>query len=135
MSVIVNGFDGNPFDQRSIEGLQGRFIVCHYLLALSGNQAAGGDTLDFTNGGVNSAVPQLGRGIVSATTEESAESASSFIGSGGYFELIGLPSTALNAWKLLGYSAGGTAQSGAYSGFTGGSALVDSIALKVTWYR
>ncbi|MGH9735428.1 MAG: hypothetical protein ACRD8A_12670 [Candidatus Acidiferrales bacterium] len=135
MPITVNGFDGNPFDQRSIESLQGRFIVCHYLLGLLGNQAVGGDTLDFTNGGVNSAVPTLGRGIASAVTEESAATAASFIGSGGYFALIGLPTSALNAWKLLGYSAGGTAQSGAYAGFTGGSALVDSIALKVTWYR
>jgi hypothetical protein len=138
MTITVNGFDGNPVGQNSFDGMQGRFIKTYLRVALSGNCPAGGDTLDLTNGGVNSAVPPLGRVIESILPKEHAggASGSSFMGSGGYCEVSGIPGvTAPNAWKLQFFAAGGTQQSGAYTGFTGGSALVDVIELEVNWAR
>jgi len=143
MSITVNGRDGNAFDQNSLDGFQGRFIKAYYRLALSGTPPSGGDTLDFTNGAVNSAVPPLVRGIEGIAIKAMGSAIGSFIGSGGYFVLIGTPGvpgasgvTELTAWKLAAYSAGGTGQSGtAYASFTGGSALTDTIELEVTWFR
>jgi hypothetical protein len=142
MSIVVNGRDGNPFDQNSMDGLQGRYINAFYKLAMSGSAAAGGDTLDFTNGGVNSAVPPLVRGIASMDVQQLAASSSTFLGGGGYFCAIGTPGvpgasgvTLLTAWKLLGFSNGGSAQSGAYSGFTPGSPVTDTVILNVIWFR
>jgi hypothetical protein len=135
MSITVNGYDGNPCGQNSFEAFQMRFIKAHYRLALSGTPASGGDTLDFTNGGVNSAVPPLGRVIESISIRGHGSAIGSFVGSGGYYALIGTPGvTANTAWKLNAYSAGGTSQGGtAYASFTGGSALTDTIELEVVW--
>src|SRR5271167_219526 len=57
MSVQVLGFDGNPFDQRSIRAMGDRFIETLVQLKLTGNYTTGGDTLDFTNGGGTPAAP------------------------------------------------------------------------------
>jgi hypothetical protein len=140
--ITVNGRDGNPFDQNSMDGMQGRYIKTYHRLALSGNYATGGDTLDFTNGGVNPAVPPLVRGIEGVALKESAGSAASCVGTGCYFEPIGTPGpvgaagvTALNAWKLKAFQAGGAEQAaGAYTGFSA-SPATDTLELEVTWLR
>lgn len=137
MPITVNGFDGNPFDQRSVESLQGRFIVAHYRLALTGSYVAGGDTLDFTNGGVNSAVPPLARVIESIDVRGNAASVSTYTGGGGKPIPIGVPgTTAFNAWKLAFLQASGTDNSsGTYSGISPASPLTDTLELEVTWAR
>lgn len=143
LPITVNGRDGNPFDQNSMDGMQGRYIKAYYRLALSGNYPAGGDILDFTNGGVNSAVPPLVRGIEGMQLKDHAGSTSSFFGVGGFSEFIGVPGvigaagvTALNAWKMKFLnSISGEASAGAYSGFSDGSPLTDTLELEVTWFR
>lgn len=140
--ITVNGRDGNAFDQGSMDSLAGRYIKTYYRLALSGNYATGGDALDFTNGGVNSAVPPLARGIEGIVVKEMAGSAASCVGTGCYFEPIGVPGvvgaagvTALSAWKLKAFQAGGTEQAaGAYTGFSA-SPATDTIEVEVTWIR
>lgn len=136
MPILVNGYDGNPFGQNSMDGLQGRFIKAYCRVALSGSYPTGGDVLDFTNGGVNSAVPPLGRVIENIDVHEHAASTSTFVGTGCYVAVIGIPgTTAASAWKLKFLQAGGTEQSaGAYSGFSA-SPLTDVIELEITWAR
>lgn len=135
--IVVNGFDGNAFGQNSVESLTGRFIKCFYRLALSGSYATGGDTLDFTNAGVNSAVPPQGRTIEGIAIKGHAASSTTFFGEGGIAEVIGVPgSTANNAWKLKLLSAISTeCSAGAYGSVSPASPLTDTIELEVIWAR
>lgn len=135
--LTVNGFDGNPFDQRSIESMQGRFITCHYRVAVSGNYVAGGDTLDFTNGGVNSAVPPLGRVIEGIEIKQMAGNNTSFVALAGILAVLGIPgTTANNAWKLkFLQDINSDNNAGAYAGISPASPLADTIELEVTWAR
>lgn len=55
----VLGMDGNPFDQRSIEPNNGRFMRSLVRIVPSGNYVAGGDTLDLTNGGGTPSTPNV----------------------------------------------------------------------------
>lgn len=128
MTIKVNGFDGNPFDQRSIITQQ-HFFLCLYKLSFSGSYATGGDTLDFTNGGVNSAVPPLA-GLPIRIAPSAQGATDSVSEEGGIYQY--LPGTLLTNNKLEIYANGGTEYSaGAYNA----DVLTDVVFLEVYWER
>lgn len=59
MGVQVLGFDGNPYDQRSIFSMGDRFITQMLYLSVSGLYVTNGIPLDFTNGGGTPAAPNV----------------------------------------------------------------------------
>ena len=132
MAVKVYGFDGNPFDQRSIVGGL-RVITCIYRIVLSGNYATGGDTLDFTNGGVNSAVPSAQgfqvTGPIRCDVCDNGPTGGVLANGGNY---VCIPGTGLTNWLLKIFATAGTQYApGAY----GVDATTDTILLRVDWAR
>lgn len=130
MSIKIGGFNGNNFDQNSIQGLEGRFLETIHKLTFSGSYSTGGDTLDFTNGGVNSAVPPAqSQGIVSINVVANGPASSVSSNGGNYQAQKG---TTLANGKLKVFSTAGTELSaGAYpSGVT-----TDVVYLLVKWAR
>lgn len=132
-AVLVQGFDGNPFDQRSVQAFL-RFITTIHKLILSGNYTTGGDTLDWTNGGVNSAVPSAqsfqSTGPVRCDICDNAPLGTTVLGKGGNYVVI--PGTLLTNWKLKLFVTAGTEYTqGAY----GADATGDSILIKSDWAR
>lgn len=128
MSVIVNGFDGNPFDQRSVVSSM-RVITAIYKLKLTGNYVAGGDALDWTNGGVNSAVPAAQSGGILRVDVCDNGPAAGVLALGGNYVCI--PGAALTNWLLKVFKTAGSEYTGAYLA----DALTDNILLKVDWLR
>ena len=128
MAVQVLGFDGAPFDQRSIIASQ-RTITTLYKLKLTGNYVALGDTLDWTNGGVNSAVPaaQSG-GIVRIDVCDNGPAAGVLAAGGNY---VCVPGTLLTNWLLKVFKTAGSEYTGAYLA----DALTENIILRVDWLR
>jgi hypothetical protein len=133
MAIKVNGFDGNPFDLNSIDS-NFRFFTAYYQLTPSGSYVTGGDTVDFTNGGINSAAPPSS--VIICADVFSNGVAAGLGAAGGYYTLVppagGVPSTALTTWKLQAWAAGGTqVAAGAYPSTVTG----DTIIAKVTWKK
>jgi hypothetical protein len=130
MSIKVTGWDGNPFDQNSIESNAGRFIVTHCRFVLSGSYTSNGDTLDFTNGGVNSAVPPAqNRGIASIQVQGNGPAGSIGANGGNYTPI---PGSNLTNWLLKIFATAGSQYSaGAYST----DATSDIIAATIVWAR
>lgn len=138
MSVQVLGFDGAPFDQRSIQFGQGRFITTLCRLKLTGNYTAGGDTLDFTNGGgtptLPTTVPADAYGSPTGPSRidisDGPSPAGSVIVNGGGYVVI--PGTNPTNWKLKIFATAGSEYSaGAY----GTDVLTDTPILKLDWAR
>lgn len=132
MAVAVNGWDGNAFDQNSIDAVASRFLKTLCRLTLSGNYTTGGDTLDFSNGGVNSAVPPNSRGISQVSIKSNGPAAS--VGAnGGNYQFI--PGSGASPWtnaKLKVFATAGTQYaSGAY----GSDATTDIVECEVWWAR
>lgn len=132
-TVVVQGFDGNPFDQKSVIQWM-RFITTLHKLILSGNYITGGDTVDWTNGGVNSAVPSAqafqSTGPVRCDINDNAPSGSTVLGKGGNYILI--PGATISTWKLKIFVTAGTEYTqGAY----GADATGDTIIVKSDWGR
>jgi hypothetical protein len=92
MTITVNGFDGNPIDQRSIMPAD-RFLEVILLLAFSGSYSTGGDVLDLTNGGGTLAAPNLlglmglTDGVADITTSPSGPALSQSA-IGGYYTVV-----------------------------------------------
>lgn len=132
MAIAVNGFDGKAFSQNSADGLSGRFIRTYHLLTFSGNYSTGGDTLDFTNGGVASAVPPLARTLVAAAVISQGPAAG-LEGSGGFYHFIN--GAAFNSCKLQAFknTAGSVAEyaAGAY----GADVTGDVVVIEAIWAR
>ena len=132
MSVKVNGFDNNPFDQRSVIAGFSRVIITLCRLVLAGAYVAGGDTIDWTNGGVNSAVPSAQsfqtNGPVVATVADNGPAAG-ILANGGNYVLT--PGTLLTNWLLRVYKTAGSEYSGTYLA----DALTDTIFVTAYWFR
>lgn len=133
MAITVKGFDGNPFDQRSIVGIT-RMIQCLHLLSFSGNYSTGGDTLDWTNGGVNSAVPPDASGSTTGPVRTDVDDATGAIttvtGKNGQYVII--LGTTLSNWKCKIYVTPGVEYSaGAY----GTDVTQDTVILSTYWVR
>ena len=125
MAISVKGFDGNPFDQNSIEGLAGRFITTICKLVFTGSYTTGGDTLDLS--GVQP--PAQSRGIVDVKVIANGP-ASSVSANGG--EYTPITNTALASWKLKIFATAGTEYSaGAYST----DVTTDVVFLEIKWAR
>jgi hypothetical protein len=133
MSVKVNGFDNNPFDQRSIISGFARVITTLCRLALTGNYVTGGDTLDWTNGGVNTAVPP-GQSFQTTgpirTEIGNISVAAGVIGLGGNYVCI--PGTAVTNWLLKVFKTAGS-EYGATAYLA--DALTDTILVRADWAR
>lgn len=135
MTIKVNGFDGNPFDQNSIFERTGPFIKTKHKLAFSGSYATGGDTLDFTNGGINSAVPPLAiRLVFPDPIAGGAASSVSNVG-GSYIPVPPagtVPSTNFTGWKLKIWTGAGSEYSaGAY----GTDVTTDDVFIECVWAK
>lgn len=132
MAVKVQGYDGNPFDQRSIMSFM-RFLTTIHRLILSGNYATGGDTLDWTNAGINSAVPPDAPSLIGpdrCDVNDNAFSGATVLGAGGNYILI--PGTNLTNWKLKIFkTAGAEYGAGAYVA----DALTEVLLIKSDWFR
>src|SRR5665213_2799555 len=115
MAVTVNGFDNNPFDQRSLDAAGGRFIKALYRFVLSGSYTTNGDPLDFSNGGVNSAVPSAVSSLLPAFVDIQSNGPASSVGAnGGNYQFV--PGTTLANGKLKIFATAGTQYAnGAYS--------------------
>lgn len=130
MSVKVVGFNGNAFDQNSIDGSGNRFLKTLCQLILSGSYATGGDTLDFTNAGVNSAVPPAQSQNAPKVKIYSIGPSGSIGANGGNFQFI--PGTLITNGKLKIFATAGTEYSaGAYST----DATTDVILAEIWWPR
>lgn len=129
MAVTVEGWDGNAFDSNSIDPVAGKFIRTRCRLKLSGNYTTGGDTIDWTNGGVNSSVPPETRGI--ADVKISSLGPSGSVGAnGGNYQVE--PGSALTNWLLKIFATAGTQYA---SGSYGSDATSDVICAEVVWAR
>lgn len=134
MSILVNGLDGNPFDILSIDMRQ-RFYETIYRLVLSGNYVTSGDTLDFTNGGVNSAVPPSSSIVCVNLFSNGPAAGASGIGT-EYYPVCpagGLPSTNVTGWKMTAWLANGTQLTGA-SAYPAAN-LADFLVARVLWKK
>ena len=137
MAVTVLGFDGAPFDQRSIQPGVGRFIRTLVRLKLTGNYTTGGDTLDFTNGGGTPAAPttvppDAGSpiGPDRADVSDGPTVAGTVLANGGSYVLI--VGTNPTNWKLKVFAtAGAQYANGAY----GADATTDTPILSLDWAR
>jgi hypothetical protein len=138
MAVTVLGFDGAPFDQRSIQPGVGRFIRTLVRLKLTGNYTTGGDTLDFTNGGGSLAAPTTvppGQqnnpvGPDRADVNDGPTVPGTVLANGGNYVLI--KGTNPTNWLLKVFAtAGAQYANGAY----GADALTDIIILSLDWSR
>lgn len=135
MTIKVNGFDGSPFDQNSIFERTGPFIKTKHKLTFSGSYVSGGDVFDFTNGGVNSAVPPLGIRLVFPSVDAGG-AASSVSNVGGNYIAVppagAVPSTNFTGWKLkIWTGAGAEYSAGAY----GADVLTDDVFVEAVWAK
>jgi hypothetical protein len=138
MSVQVLGFDGAPFDQRSILSEGTRFIRTLVRLKLTGNYTTNGDTLDFTNGGGTPAAPTTVPpaqqanpvGPSRAVLSDGPSVAGSILANGGSYVLV--PGTGPTNWLLKIFAtAGAQYANGAY----GADALTDTPTFELWWPR
>jgi len=133
MTVKLYGWDGNPFDQNSID-VGNRFIKTIVKAVLSGNYTTGGDTLDWTNGGGTPALPTTvpqaqNRGIVRVVENDSGPTGG-ILANGGQYAPI--PGTLLTNWLLKIFAtAGAQYANGAY----GADATTDTLIMEVWWAR
>ena len=138
-AVQVLGYDGNPFDQRSIQPGVGRFIRTLVMLKLTGNYTTNGDTLDFTNGGGTAAAPNTvppdadaspAIGPSRVDISDGPVVAGGILANGGSYVVI--RGTNPTNWKLKIFAtAGGQYANGAY----GVDALTDTPILSLDWAR
>ena len=135
MSITVNGADGATFGNQSQSASLYGFVETYYLLKFSGSYPAGGDTLDFSNGGVNSAVPSARKleflHICPCPTPTNAATALSSTG-GRYFPLLvgGLPGITGNKLKIW-TAAGAEYTTGAY----GTDVTLDAVYVRALWRK
>lgn len=139
MPVQVLGFDGNPFDQRSIQADGSRFITTRVRLKLTGNYTTGGDTLDFTNGGGTPAAPTTVPPAASnsqavgpdvAVVSDGPTVAGTVLANGGNYVVI--KGTNPTNWKLKVFATAGNEYSnGAYNT----DATTDTPELQLSWSR
>lgn len=136
--VTVYGFDGNPFDQRSIQEGVGRFIrtICQIKLT-AGSYVAGGLTLDWTNGGGTPSAPSTFPPAAAAVAAgpSRAEIANSgpaggVTANGGNYVLV--PGTNPTNWKLKIFATAGSEYA---TGALGSDALTDTIIAELDWAR
>lgn len=130
MSIKVAGYDGNNFDQRSIAEAQ-RFLRTVYRLVFSGNYSTGGDTVDFTNGGVASAVPSAQSSNTPVAVRVISNGPLLSVGAnGGNYDFIRGTTLANNL--LIIYATAGTQYSaGAY----GTDVTTDVVYIECLWPR
>jgi hypothetical protein len=138
MAVTVLGFDGGPFDQRSILASGDRFIRTLVRLKLTGNYTTGGDTLDFTNGGGTPAAPTTvppaqqasSLGPIRTVVSDGPSIAGTVMANGG--EYVVIPGTNPTNWLLKIFAtAGAQYANGAY----GADALTDTPIVELWWAR
>ena len=137
--ITVLGFDGAPFDQRSIQPGVGRFIRTLCMLKMTGNYTTGGDTLDFSNAGGTPAAPTTVPaeadasqkvGPSRADVSDGPVVAGTVLANGGGYILI--KGTNPTNWKLKIFATAGTEYAnGAY----GADALTDTPILSLDWAR
>lgn len=132
MSVTVKGFDGAAFDMRSAMSWMRLLTTIHQFI-LSGNYTTGGDTVDWTNGGVNSAVPAgqafQTTGPIRCDINDNGP-VGGILANGGNYILI--PGASISTWKLKIFkTAGSEYGNGAYVA----DALTDTILVKSDWAR
>lgn len=137
MSVAVKGFDGNPFDQRSITEFV-RYITTYCQLVFTGTYPTGGDTLDFTNNNgasplsPNTVPPTASSGSVgpsSVSVQNDGPAAGLRIAGGTYAIVRGTNPT---NWKIKVFTTGNTElAAGAYPA----SSLADTPILESVWAR
>jgi len=129
MSIVANGWNGSAFDSSSIEKVAPGFVRVNLRLTFSGNYATGGDTLDLTNGGVNSTVPVESGGIFSVEVIGNGP-ASSISCLGGIYQYV--PGTTLaNGLLKVFHNAGAEYTAGAY----GTDVTTDVVNVIVTYKR
>ena len=147
MSIKVVGFDGNPFDQNSVEARGDRMIRAIVKLALSGNYPTNGDPLDLTNAaGVNPLFPTTliqaaQRGVVDIDVIVRATTNASVLAAGGSYAIVAPNADAPLTFadlanlklKIFKNTAGSVAEypNGAY----GADALADIVNLEVVYSR
>jgi hypothetical protein len=138
MAVTLLGFDGNAFDQRSILSDGGRFVRTVTRIKLTGSYTAGGDTLDFTNGGGTPASPTTvppaqqanSTGPVRCVICDGPSPAGSVNANGGDYVII--PGTNPTNWLLKIFATAGTQYAaGAY----GTDATTDTVSIESWWAR
>lgn len=133
MSVAAVGYDGNAFDQRSIDAVAPRFIKTHVRFKLTGNYVSGGDTLDFTNaGGTLSApntVPPGAVALASVSITPNGPAGSVGANGGDYVAILGSAPT--NAKLKIFATAGTEYAAGAYSA----DATGDIVTAECLWTR
>ena len=146
MTVKVMGFDGNPFDQNSIVADGGRFIATLVQFVLSGNYVAGGDTLDFTNGGGSAAFPSTvpsaqNRGIAQIDLRPISKVTGGLVSIGGSYSIIApggvipVPLFGANSIQNLKLKLFLVTNAEYTAGAYGSDALGDIVMAKVYWAR
>lgn len=136
-TVKVMGYDGNPFDQNSIQVVP-RFIktVCK-LLFQAGDYVTGGLTLDWTNGGGSpsypNAFPPAAAGVAAGPSRVSMNVNSpvgGVVNLGGGYVLV--PGTNPTNWKIMIYKTAGS-EYGATALLA--DVLTDNVILEAEWVR
>ena len=133
MSISVKGFDGNVFDQNSIDSHQRTFETLHQLV-FSGSYPVNGDILDMTNGAINSAVPPSS--ILLMLEIFTCGPSTGYGATDGRFTLVNpgstMPSTNFTGWKVRIWAAGG----GELSNSTYPSTITgDVIMVRARWRK
>lgn len=138
LAVKVLGFDGAPFDQRSILAEGDRFIKAIVRLAIqAGSYAPGGLALDWSNGGgtptVPSAIPAAAQGVAQGPSRAAVASmgpSGGVLANGGTYVLV--PGTNPTNWLLKIFATAGTEYA---TGALGTDALTDTPEVEVHWAR
>jgi hypothetical protein len=89
MAIQILGADGNALTSRDVDGSASNFIYISGRLSFSGSYPTGGDTLDWTT------VPDKLAGSQCVSVCASSQTL------GNQYVPVGVPSTALNGWKVL----------------------------------
>jgi hypothetical protein len=89
MAIQILGADGNALTSRDVDGSASNFIYINGRLSFSGSYPTGGDTLDWTTVSDKVAGSQC---VSCGVTSQSI---------GNQYVPLGVPSTALNGWKVM----------------------------------
>jgi len=89
VSIQILGTDGNALTSRDVDGSASNFIYINGRLSFSGSYPTGGDTLDWTT------VPDKLAGSQCISVAIATQTL------GNNYVPVGVPSTALNGWKVI----------------------------------